>query len=482
MSSVLESIDIYRIKPNFFIKKGDSIPSKIGAALSIITILSSLALVISTLIVFFNDNKYTMTFSQEYSKFYQLNFSKEKFFFNFFTGFQDEIPDLDRIIEFSPKHLNLNTSDPSKPYTETKLKVEKCSEHQYTVNDDDTIDPTPEYMNQFYCLQGLTNKTSIYGDESTYFSKGKVAYVKIDYLRCVNTSKNNNTCFSNEIIDSYLDKIRFILGTDDYDINHDLPGDPFKPKSYLHMFGVESNEYRKIYFLKKELIYKSDEGLFSSYFDIYSHPSFDFSSIETNSLSRSKEPNAFLSVYIFTSGKREIYTRRYQKIQEALTIVSAILNFMKVLCGLVVGLVGDKIFFEQLINSMLFGVGKECNYYSSSSGVNEIDKEKRFNYMEIKRELFCSKSESRYCFNGNNGDDVNENNCGKIVNNDNVNDNENDISGWNRLKSIISVNNSYIQSKYQKKILASRLNDNNINYNDTNNVRKENEESSCRNK
>jgi len=186
-----------------------------------------------------------------------------------------------------------------------------------------------------------------------------------------------------------------------------------------------------------------------------------------------------MSFYIETSGKREIYTRKYLKFQEALTIVSAVLNFMKFLCGLVVSLVGDKIYFQHLINSLLFGVGKEGNYSSSSfpSAVNEKDKEKCFNYMEIKKVLFFSKSESRG-FIGN----KNENVCRKIVNNDidNVNDNNAD---YNQMKSCsISMNNRHIIIRGQTKYYASSVNDNNDNDNNANNVRKGDEESCCRNK
>jgi len=464
MRSVFESLDIYQTKPIFFTKKGNSIPSKLGAALSIVTILSSLALVIYTLFNFFDNRKYYISYTQEFTKHYYLDLSKEKIFLSFFQNLTDEIPNIDRIIEFDASYRRGISSNPDDPPLIIKLELEKCSESRNALNE--TIYyPTGLPMNQFYCLSGLTDKIVIFGDSVDMYNLG-FAYVRIDFLRCVNTTKNNNKCFSDEIIDSYIEGSSFVWGMDDHDIDHNLPGNPFSGKSFIQRFRVNSNMYKKITVKNKEITYKTDECLFTSNFKPFTYPSHDYISLETSNI-RESMPNTFMGIYLQTSGKREIYTRKYEKIQEALMIVSMMLTWMKNLCGLVFSLVGDKIYFEHLINSLIFGVGKEGNY--ASSAPNQKEKEKRINYMEIRNQLFCSKSESR-CFNVNNNDNV----CGNIVNN-------NDNSGWNQLKSIFNINNSQIQSKYQEKIMASRLNDNGNN-NDTNNVRKEDEESSCRNK
>ena len=121
MSSVLESIDIYRIKPNFFIKNGDSISTKLGCALSILTILSSLALVIYTLIGVFSSKRYVTSFTQESKKDYSLNMSKDKIFFTFFYG-PEEMPNIDRIIEIEPYYNGFNVTR-VKPMD---LAYEKC--------------------------------------------------------------------------------------------------------------------------------------------------------------------------------------------------------------------------------------------------------------------------------------------------------------------------------------------------------------------
>jgi len=459
MSSVLESIDIYRIKPNFFIKNGDSIPTKLGGALSILTILSSLALVIYTLIDVFSSKRYITSFTQESKKDYSLNMSKEKIFFKFFTGLE-EMPNIDRIIEFRPYYYLLDVSDFQEK--EKDIAYEKCRETGNSLEETERVSNFFS-RDKFYCLSNLTDENTIFGDLSSH---SIVASLQIDFKRCVNSTKNNNKCFSKVTIDSYLQNSTLVWGTEDYDIDHGLPGNPFKLKEFMESFQVIEDKYRIITVKKKEISYYSDKGLFTNNTETFFYPSYDFTSLQTNNIPK-YDPNIFMTLSFQISGKREIYTRRYEKMQEALTIVSTMVNLMKVLGGLVVSLVGDKIYFEQLINSLLFGVGKEGNYASSAI---EKDKEKHFSYMEIKRELFSSKSESRRCINGNNSDISRS-----IVNN-------NDNSGWNQLKSIISINNTHIQSQYHKKILASRLNDDSNNYHDANNIRKEDKESSCRNK
>ncbi len=80
---------------------------------------------------------------------------------------------------------------------------------------------------------------------------------------------------------------------EDYDIDHNLPGNPFKPKMFIEGFSLIEDRQRDITVKIKEISYYSDIGLFTNNTVTFSKPSHDFTSVETNSLSKS-EPDLFM--------------------------------------------------------------------------------------------------------------------------------------------------------------------------------------------
>lgn len=348
MSSILQSLDIYRIKPKFFIKKAESIPSILGGVLSIITIILSLVIVIYSMSEVFGRVNYTTSFKQEFQKFYSSDLSEKSIFFNVLTDIKYEHPNLDRILNFYPTYNIFNVSATQNDrIISFPIETIKCTGNENGLKD--TILPSGLPINKFNCLMGLKSNNSIFGQLGSY---GGFSYIEINFFRCSNSTNNNNHCFSNEMIDYYLRDMLLIWGTLDYDIDNELHGNPFVPQVFTEGFKISKELYNMIRVKNKKVEYISDTGLISNNIETFVYSLHDITEVQTYNLS-DDYPNLFKSLIIETSGKREIHTRKYQRIQEALAIVSAVLNFMKILCGIFVDLNEDKIYFEYLINYLL---------------------------------------------------------------------------------------------------------------------------------
>lgn len=97
-----------------------------------------------------------------------------------------------------------------------------------------------------------------------------------------------------------------------------------------------------------------------------------------------------MSAYFYTSGVKEIHIRRYQKLQEALAIVTTMVNLVKMLCAVVMNSFFDKIYFEHLINVLLLSKNKdEEGCQENKFGIKTV---KAF---DVKEKIFDNFSERR---------------------------------------------------------------------------------------
>lgn len=267
MNSFLAKADQYQTKPKLFINNSESIPSKLGFALTIITMLSSIVMLIYSLAGVLSRSNYINSFNQEFKKFYALDLSDKPIFFSILNRTDHKLVNYEEILELSASHISLDPSDKNNqgPIL-TKIKLEKCTKNENTLKN---LNYFPEYvhfhMENFMCLVLPEGESSeIMGE------KGNIngfSFLKIDFTKCANNSisaenKNKKNCLSENLINEKLKDLTVIWGSLDYDISHESLLEPFQPKVFTETLEFSQNLLTQVHINSKLVEYNSDDGFF----------------------------------------------------------------------------------------------------------------------------------------------------------------------------------------------------------------------------
>lgn len=200
------------------------------------------------------------------------------------------------------------------------ITLMKCSEYNFKFLND-YFEPLD--LPNLYCLN-----TSIPYMLKGEFSKAEWKYLQFQFNKCVNSTKNNNSCMSTEEIESRLQGGylgMFISHVSVMPTNFHQPFS-FHGKNVFTSFS--SNQYTDVWMYLKPLIIETDDGyifrrnktvrclVYDSSFSTYDY----------------RGGNTFLSLNLRLSLVREVYERSYSKVQGVAAEIGGIIKF-----GLVVG-------------------------------------------------------------------------------------------------------------------------------------------------
>ena len=218
----------------------------------------------------------------------------------------------------------------------TPLSIIPCSKY--------TVKIIPEYfelmdLDNLYCINPSTD-IYLKGD----FGQNNWTYLNFEFNKCINSSLNNNSCASQEEIDSRLDGGYIGMFMTDLDV---IPNNFRNPTSFYgkNVFTTFSaREYLDLWVYLKRIELNTDSGLL-----LNSNHNEEFFGLDTYRETRDyRNGNNFLTVKMRMSLSRNVYDRSYEKLQ---TIAADIGGIMK-LC-LVVGEVLVYFFREILYKDFL---------------------------------------------------------------------------------------------------------------------------------
>jgi len=353
MFNILRKIDIFTIKPKFYIFKQISVSSKIGILLTLIQISISFLVVIYTCKTFFNRENFTTSFTQDTMQYYEFKQSENPLFISIFDYQAQPVPlvFLEKYLVFEVDYFAFfNISKPNMKVYQTSFKLEKCNFTTNLKNYDNLVRDNI-IIDNFLCLPQSENDLKIIGTFGDF--KG-FSQIRIKISKCINGTQNNNSCFDIEKINKFIKNSLIIWGSIDYDINHNIPDDPFVSKVVTEAYYMTTENLKSIKVRRKKITYTTDYGFFfknnhtlGKIFIDYSIPVIE--DFNQNDLTG----NYFMNLYIETSGKKDNHFRRYQKLQEALAGAFTILASLKSLSFLIIEIFYDKIYFQKLINNIL---------------------------------------------------------------------------------------------------------------------------------
>ena len=244
------SIDIYSKKIGFFFNKSENIGSFFGLLLTMIYIFFSLILFIYQIVKVIDRKELKVYDATVYSQeMPSITVDINKLYFSFalehpktFDRFIDETIYTAKLafIEQHKKNDKFVT-------VQTKyLDIEKCKMENFGKNYQQLF--VKDELNNSYCIKDLNYNLTLAGS----YKYEKITYMRITIYPCVNSTKNNYTCKSQENIDYYMSSGYFSIVLKDFGLNPSNYSFPIVPtlqdiyttidkslyKNYILNFGV----------------------------------------------------------------------------------------------------------------------------------------------------------------------------------------------------------------------------------------------------
>jgi len=171
--------------------------------------------------------------------------------------------------------------------------------------------------------------------------------------KCKNTTENNNRCYDKETIDENLSNSIITFMFPDFDVNNDLIDYPFQYKLYSDTYSLSPKMTVEMILSKKEVYYYTDHGLVFENQIVnhgFKHDSFI---MKYDIINENKEERSyFLNIMIILSGKKEVYSRKFLKLEEAIASLGGIIKVVQVISQLLLYFVTEQFYFLKLINKI----------------------------------------------------------------------------------------------------------------------------------
>ena len=356
------NLDIYGIIPSFTIHGHKRFRTIIGSLLSLITyliIILFFGVYLKGVLKHTSPNLVTTIYNDFDPK--PINLTKD----NFIITLSLQTIDYSNYLDESIYYVNATLSstillkDGIYEETITPLNLIKCSEYNFHFLN--------EYwnnlpLNDLYCLD--INNIILRGNFKNAI--WNVLYLK--FSKCINSTENNNSCKSNEIIDEYLKGGYLGIFLSDIIIepnNFENPSQLFGKNIFTTFTYKEYSDYW-IYLKTEQVV--TDTG----YFFEKKNTKYFFAVDNVEHLSDYREDNnIFLSVGIRKSLKREVYERSYIKLQEAAGNACGIIR-VAILTGEIIAYFFQKLLYNTFIIQFINFTNVSHQYFKNMNNSNQL--------------------------------------------------------------------------------------------------------------
>ncbi len=325
----------------------------------------------------------------------------------FFTGGK-RIPELNRLVDIFMLHT---VFDPNlQESTLTRYEMIKCSNADIYKQNFLNLTNIIKFPEDYYCFP---NNVTIY-------LKGKYGAPINNHMHfriniCQNSTKNNNSCYPDEVIRkkmssffaSFLYKDSFIDGKDyENPVKYYITSNTLKSSSYT---------FRQDAYLFKDITFKTDSGIILPNDHIE-----NYTQLETISSGSTAEFNTvtFTNVIVGLTNLKDNYSRKYIKLQDISAQVGGIIKFFLIFSDFFISFYSYIPFLETLYERLF-----DENKIIIKKNINKLYKRDEINNSESNLavpkliKISCSKIEERDKKNNKNDIITNINNIHKVNNN-----------------------------------------------------------------
>ena len=416
------NFDIYSKKICFFYNNQEKISSLFGFFLTLVYIFASLILFLFQVIKVIQRKELKVYDTTIYSKempIIDVNIDQLYFAFGLeypstATRYIDEGIYNARITFFDKQKMG----DDFVTVTEQDLDFEKCNVDNFGKDYQNLF--TKDELNNSYCLKNFNYTLTLAGS----YKYDRITYLRIVITPCVNSTKNNNSCKPQDVIDKRLNSGYFSIVLKDFGLNPSNYSSPRIPTLQDLYTTVDRRLYKNyiVNFGITEI--HTDTGLINDH--IYKEKYLQFRKVlETFSMRDEKDYHSgknLILVQLRLEDTLFVQTRAYTKIAEILSRIGGYMQLMNTVFLLVTSIV-NRLYSEiKIINSIFNFNIKENKMILKLRSFRTSTK--TFNLNNNKKK-FCSSN---------------------IVTNNNMNNIENDNKSKNNLILKDNINNNNISS------------------------------------
>ena len=369
------NIDIYSKKLGFFYKNKERIGSYFGFFLTIVYICASLILFIYQIIRTFQRSEVKVYDTTVYSKkMPSIDVDINKLYFAFAlehpkttSRFIDESIYTAQVAYIDKRKVG----DQLETYETKYLDFEPCNMDNFGENYK-SLFVKDELINS-YCLKDFNFSLTIAGG----YKYERMAYIRIRIYPCVNSTKNNNGCKSQEEIDFYLSSGYFSIVLKDFGLNPSNYSNPMLP-TLQDLYTTIDKSLLKNYMLNFGVTeIHTDTGLINENIKIERYLKFrkELENFTYREVKDYHEGRSLILAQIRLEDTIQIQTRKYTKISEIFSRIGGYMQLMNTVFLLISSII-TKIDSEiKIINSIFDFNAKDKKMIMKMSSFKEFNKE-----------------------------------------------------------------------------------------------------------
>ena len=369
------NIDIYSKKLGFFYKNKERIGSYFGFFLTIVYICASLILFIYQIIRTFQRSEVKVYDTTVYSKkMPSIDVDINKLYFAFAlehpkttSRFIDESIYTAQVAYIDKRKVG----DQLETYETKYLDFEPCNMDNFGENYK-SLFVKDELINS-YCLKDFNFSLTIAGG----YKYERMAYIRIRIYPCVNSTKNNNGCKSQEEIDFYLSSGYFSIVLKDFGLNPSNYSNPMLP-TLQDLYTTIDKSLLKNYMLNFGVTeIHTDTGLINENIKIERYLKFrkELENFTYREVKDYHEGRSLILAQIRLEDTVQIQTRKYTKISEIFSRIGGYMQLMNTVFLLISSII-TKIDSEiKIINSIFDFNAKDKKMIMKMSSFKEFNKE-----------------------------------------------------------------------------------------------------------
>ena len=344
--------DMYSKKIGFYYNNHEKISSFFGFFLTILYILASLILFLYELILAFQRKNLKVYDTNIYSQEMPIiDIDIDQLYFAFGLEYPNSA---NRYIDESIYTVDITFLDRRKVNDEfitvnqQKLEIEKCKVENFGKNYQNLF--VKDELNNSYCLKDFNYSLTFAGS----YKFDRITYIRILVYPCVNSTKNNFTCKSQEQIDSYFNSGYFSIVLKDFGLNPSNYSSPRVP-TLQDLYTTIDKRFSKNYILNFGLTeIHTDTSLIKEKLNKEKYLQFR-KVLETFSFRDEKDylsGQSLILVQLRLEDTIYIQKRTYTKITEIFSIIGGYMQLMNT-AFLLLSTAINKIYSEiKIINSI----------------------------------------------------------------------------------------------------------------------------------
>ena len=371
----LDHFDIFEKKLFLTFDKKNNFVSIYGIIFSIIYYIFFITIFLFYFIELLSRNNFNINFYSYFQPFTIIDISNEPIFFGIYDQLGNAY-DLDSYINFKVYFVNVSTDQTTKKLNTSikPIETEKCDKNINIQKYLDIINIGTDYLSKFTCIRPNQN----------IFITGHIGLENFTYLT-IYLQKNVN--FNQTILESLVYEQRLMIFYLDFIIDHNMYNQPLRRAIRAEDFKFIYNETHNFIYEISDSIYETEDYMIwskkkvSKFFEYYKK---SLNSITFNNYN-------FLSIDIKHSGYCNTYLRRYLKVDEVISKLTGLSNFIYIVISSFAVPIVNKLFNTKKINILNVNIYKKdfnkienkenilLNSFNSKNNLTTLHKENIIN-------------------------------------------------------------------------------------------------------